>query len=222
MRAMILAAGRGERLRPLTDHTPKPLLIAAGKPLIEHQIDRLRQAGLTELVINLGWLGEQIEQALGDGHRHGLSIRYSREPQTALETAGGIRQALHLLGESAFMVVNADVLCDFPLARLRELEPDGLAHLVMVDNPAHHPHGDFALVDGRLRLDGEPRLTYSGIGVFRPEMFRDLDPGVRPLRPVLEDAIMHDQVSAELHRGHWVDIGTPERLRELAEGFRFS
>jgi len=209
-------------MRPLTDHTPKPLLEAGGKALIVHQIERLRQAGLTEIVINLGWLGEQIEHALGDGAAHGVRIEYSIEPPGALETAGGIVHALARLGNSPFLVTNADIYCDFPLARLRQFEPEGLAHLVMIENPSHHSHGDFALGDGRLRLSGEPRLTYSGIGVFRPEMFRDLSPGVRPLRPVLEAAIARGQISAELHRGQWLDIGTPDRLQQLAASFASS
>ncbi|MFU8877831.1 MAG: nucleotidyltransferase family protein, partial [Wenzhouxiangellaceae bacterium] len=165
MQAMILAAGRGERMRPLTDSTPKPLLELHGKPLIAHRIEALAAAGFRQLVINLGWLGGQIEAALGDGSRFGVTIEYSREPPGALETAGGIRHALPLLGGPSFLVVNADVLCDFPLETLHGREPEGLAHLVMVENPDHHRRGDFALVDGRLRLEGEPRLTYSGIGV---------------------------------------------------------
>ncbi|MDT8448874.1 MAG: nucleotidyltransferase family protein [Wenzhouxiangellaceae bacterium] len=215
MRAMILAAGRGERMRPLTDETPKPLLEAGGKPLIVRQIERLRAAGFVELVVNLGWLGERIEQALGAGDRFGVSIRYSHEPPGALETAGGIRHALALLGDAPFLVCNGDVVCDFPLERLRALEPAGLAHLVLVPNPAHHPEGDFALHDSRLALAGRERYTYGGIGVFSPAMFEPLVPGVRPLRPVLEQAIAAGGVTGEVHRGEWMDIGTPERLEAL-------
>jgi len=216
MRAMILAAGRGERMRPLTDHTPKPLLRAGGKPLIAHQVERLRAAGIVHLVINVAWRGRLIENELGDGAALGVNIRYSREPEGALETAGGIHHALGLLGADPFVVVNSDVHCDFPIARLAELNPAGHAHLVLVDNPPHHPEGDFALAgDGRVTDTGHPRFTYSGIGVFRPEMFAGLEPGFRPLRPVLNSAIAADRVSGEHHAGIWMDIGTPERLVNL-------
>ncbi len=218
VRAMILAAGRGQRMRPLTDTIPKPLLELHGKPLITGRIEALAAAGFHELVINLGWLGEQIEALLGDGQAWAVSITYSREPPGALETAGGIRHALPLLGADPFLVINADVICDYPLQRLRGTIPEGLAHLVMVENPTHHPGGDFSLDGDRLRLGGQSPLTYSGIGVFRPEMFTYLPEGVRPLRPVLEDAIARDEVTAELHAGQWVDIGTPQRLRELDRG----
>jgi len=220
MRAMILAAGRGERLRPLTDVTPKPLLGVGGRSLIEHQIERLKQAGFVELVINLGWLGEQIERHLGDGARLGVQIRYSPEPPGALETAGGIRHALPLLGDAPFLVVNADIYCDFALDRLRALNPTGLAHLVMVDNPDHHPDGDFHLDRDRIELRGEPRLTYSGIALFRPDLFAPLRPGVRRLRPVLETAIAAGQVSGEKHSGRWLDLGTPARLEQLKREFQ--
>ncbi|HKL54078.1 MAG TPA: nucleotidyltransferase family protein [Wenzhouxiangellaceae bacterium] len=212
MRAMILAAGRGERMRPLTDHIPKPLLEAGGKPLIVHQIERLRAAGIEQLVINVAWHGMLIENALGDGSALGVEIHYSREPEGALETAGGIRHALELLGNEPFLVVNSDVHCDFPIARLTGVKPVGHAHLVLVDNPAHHPEGDFALSDGQVVLDGEHRFTYSGIGLFRSEMFAALPPGIQPLRPVLEEAIAAGRVSGEHYPGTWLDIGTPERL----------
>lgn len=215
MRAMILAAGRGERMRPLTDRIPKPLLEVGGKPLIVHQIERLRAAGVKQLVINLAWHGAMIENVLGDGAALGVEIRYSREPEGALETAGGIRHALGLLGDDPFLVVNSDVHCDFPLAGLTGMTPTAHAHLVLVDNPEHHPEGDFALSGGRVMLDGEPRFTYSGIGLFRPEMFAPLAPGFRALRPVLEAAIAADRVSGERYAGTWLDIGTPERLNEL-------
>jgi MurNAc alpha-1-phosphate uridylyltransferase len=210
---MILAAGRGERMRPLTDHTPKPLLLAGGRPLIEHQIRALAKAGFTELVINHAHLGEQIEAALGDGARFGVRVRYSPEG-TALETGGGIFRALPLLGEGPFLVVNGDVWCDYDFARAR-LAPGRLAHLVLVDNPPHHPRGDFALVGGAARNRDEPRLTFGGIGVYRPELFAGCRPGAFPLAPLLRSACDRGAVSAEHHRGAWMDIGTPERLASL-------
>lgn len=215
MRAMILAAGHGERMRPLTDHTPKPLLEAGGKPLIVHQIERLRAAAIDDIVINVAWQAEAIERALGDGAGLGVAIRYSREPAGALETAGGIRHALALLGDAPFLVVNGDVFCDYPLARLTGLELTGDAHLVLVDNPEHHSEGDFALSAGRVSLTGEPRFTFAGIALFRPQTFAALAPGVRPLRPVLEAAIGAGRVNGEHHAGTWLDIGTPERLEQL-------
>lgn len=215
MRAMILAAGRGERMRPLTDDTPKPLLPAGGKPLIVRQIERLRDAGIEQVVINVAWRAERIERALGDGAAFGVRIRYSREPEGALETAGGIRQALPLLGADPFVVVNSDIHCDFPIARLVDRELAGHAHLVLVDNPEHHRQGDFALSGGRLVAEGGPRYTYSGIGLFGAEMFAGLAPGFRRLRPVLEESIAAGRVSGEHHAGTWLDIGTPQRLAEL-------
>jgi len=212
MRAMILAAGRGERLRPLTDSLPKPLIEVGGKPLIVHHLERLAAAGVVDVVINLGWLGEQIPTALGDGSRWGLSIRYSQEPPGALETAGGIVHALPLLGESPFLVISGDVMTDYPLSRLVGFKPSRLGHLVMVDNPAHHPGGDFGLAGERLTMDGDQRFTFSGIGVFSPDWFRDLEPGRRALRPLFEQAIADGRLSAEFYGGYWSDIGTIERL----------
>lgn len=212
---MILAAGRGERMRPLTDHTPKPLLRAGGKPLIVHQIERLREAGIRQIVINVAWRAALIEEALGDGSALAVNIRYSREPEGALETAGGIRHALELLGKQPFAVVNSDVFCDFPLDSLGALAQGDAAHLVLVNNPAHHPEGDFALERGRVIPAGQPRFTYSGIGVFRPALFSTLPRGVLPLKPVLERAIATGKVSGQLHSGTWLDIGTPERLAQL-------
>jgi N-acetyl-alpha-D-muramate 1-phosphate uridylyltransferase len=210
---MILAAGRGERLRPLTDTTPKPLIDVGGKPLIVHHLERLASAGFEQVVINLGWLGEQIPVALGDGHRFGLQLHYSNEPPGALETAGGIVHALHLLADAPFLVVSGDVLCDYPFELLRRPGLDVLAHLVMIDNPPHHPHGDFALqADGRIATRGEQKLTFSGIARFHPDLFAALEPGVRPLRPVLENAIVAGEVSGERYSGSWMDVGTPERL----------
>jgi len=212
MKAMILAAGRGERMRPLTDHCPKPLLQVGGKALIEYHIEALAAAGITEIVINHAWLGAQIESALGDGRRYGVRLNYSPE-STALETAGGIVQALPRLGET-FVVINADIWSDYPFARL-PADPAGLAHLVMVDNPAHHPQGDFALQGDRVVEEGEPRLTFSGIGVYRAELFAALAPGVRPLGPLLRQAMLAGKVSGEDYRGQWWDIGTPQRLAQL-------
>jgi len=220
MRAMILAAGRGERMRPLTDHIPKPLLEVGGKPLIVHQIERLRAAGIVQLVINVAWHGALIESALGDGSSMDVEISYSRESGGALETAGGIRHALGLLGDGPFLVVNSDIHCDFPIDRLTGLSPAGHAHLVLVDNPEHHPGGDFALSGDRVMLSGRPRFTYSGIGLFRPEMFASLSPGHRALRPVLDAAIESNLVTGEHHKGAWLDIGTPARLDQLDRALR--
>lgn len=211
--AMILAAGRGERMRPLTDHTPKPLLTAGGKPLIVHHLERLAEAGFNRVVINHAHLGERIEAALGDGARWGLRIEYSPEGK-ALETGGGIFRALPLLGPAPFVVVNGDVWTDLDFARLA-LAPGDLAHLVLVDNPAHHPGGDFALCHGRVLAEGAGRLTFGGIGVYHPELFRACIGGAFPLAPLLRAAMAHGRVSGEHHRGRWLDIGTPERLQAL-------
>lgn len=212
MRAMILAAGRGERLRPLTDTVPKPLVEIGGRTLLDRHLSALTAAGFDEVVINLAWLGEQIEDFAGNGDRWGLRIEYTREPEGALETAGGIRNALDLLGEDPFLVANGDIVTDYDFARLHGHDPDGLAHLVLVDNPDHHPEGDFHL-DGRLvRNHGGPRLTFSGIGVYRPELFSALPPATAPLAPLLLKAMSHDLVAGEHHRGTWLDIGSPERL----------
>lgn len=216
MRAMILAAGRGERMRPLTDRVPKPLLAVAGRPLIEHQIERLARAGFTELVINLSHLGGLIRDALGDGTRLGVSIAYSDEGGAALETGGGIFRALPLLGDAPFLVLNGDVWTDYPLETIpRSLE--GLAHLILVDNPAHHPEGDFVLQQRRVRAAGRgPRLTFSGLGVYAPALFSDCSGGRFPLAPLLRAAMDRGQVSGEHYRGRWIDVGTPARLQELA------
>ena len=220
MKAMILAAGRGERMRPLTDTCPKPLLRAGGKPLITWHIERLRQAGITELVINHAHLGHMIEAALGDGSPLGVSIRYSAEVN-ALETAGGIRQALPLLGDEPFIVINGDVFCDADLAQLRHsaslLDAAGdLAHLLLVANPAHHPEGDFALDGSRVSAQGPTRLTFSGIGAYHPQLFSALSAGEpAKLAPLLRTAMDEGRVSGKLHAGCWVDVGTPERLAEL-------
>lgn len=213
-RAMVLAAGRGRRLRPLTDRLPKPLIEVGGRPLIVHHLLALRAAGVEEVVINLGWLGAKLRAALGDGRAWGLRLYYSDEGERPLETAGGIARALDRLGPAPFIVVNGDVYTDYPFARL-PAEPAGLAHLVLVDNPPHHPGGDFALNAGRVTADSNPRLTYAGIGVFRPALFADLPPGPQPLAPLLRRAMAAGQVSGEHWRGLWCDVGSPERLAAL-------
>ncbi len=224
MIAMLLAAGRGERMRPLTDHTPKPLLEAGGKPLIVWHIERLVSAGITELVINHAHLGAQIEAALGDGSRFGAHIRYSPEAR-ALETAGGIANALPLLGGEPFAVINSDICCDYDFARLdgcaAAMQASGdMAHLVLTDNPEHHPLGDFGLRDGRV-TDNGARLTFSGIGIYRPALFGDIPHGATaPLAPLLRAQIALGKVSGEHHRGLWVDVGTPQRLAELDKQIR--
>lgn len=221
MKAMILAAGRGERMRPLTDHTPKPLLEVGGKALIEYHLTALQQAGVREVIINHAWLGEQIESRLGNGERYGLQIQYSPEVPVALETAGGIIQALSHLGTEPFIVVNGDIWCDYPMQQLPQ-QLDGLAHLVMVDNPPHNPQGDFCLIDGRLQAEGQDKLTYSGIGVYHPQLFAGLEPGIRPLAPLLKGAMSKGLVSGEQYEGQWLDIGTPERLHQLDTELRTS
>lgn len=218
MKAMILAAGRGERMRPLTDRMPKPLLPVAGKPLILHHVERLAAAGFRELVINHAWLGEQLVAALGDGKRYGVRIQWSAEPE-ALETGGGILQALPLLGDKPFLVVNGDVWSDLPFQTLRR-EPEGLAHLVLVPNPPQHPRGDFGLEQGRVLAESTQRHTFSGIGLYRPELFADQRYGKFPLAPLLRAAMARDLVSGELYQGRWYDIGTPERLAELDRQLR--
>lgn len=217
MRVLILAAGRGNRMRPLTDSRPKPLLQAGGKTLIEHHLLRLQSAGFDDIVINLAHLGAQIEQALGDGSRYGLRIRYSREGETGLETGGGIRHALPLLGPGPFMVVNGDVYSDYPFDRLRPqtLAAADLAHLVMVPNPPQHSDGDFVLRDGRVHDTAGERLTFSGIGLYRAELVVGGDEPAFPLAPLLRQAMRDGRVSGERYDGAWRDIGTPERLAAL-------
>jgi MurNAc alpha-1-phosphate uridylyltransferase len=217
MRAMILAAGRGERMRPLTDDTPKPLLPVAGKPLIVWHLERLARAGFCEVVINHAHLGDQIEALLGDGDAWGLGIRYSPEPPGALETAGGIANALPLLanglGDEPFLVINGDIFCDWDVGRVPV--GDQLAHLVLVDNPPHHPAGDFSLTGCVVGL-GEPRLTFSGIGLYRPSLFAGIERGQSSkLAPLLRAAIAAGRITGEQHSGRWEDVGTPERLAAL-------
>lgn len=217
MRAMLLAAGRGERMRPLTDATPKALLEAGGKPLVVRLIERLAAEGFAELVINHAHLGAKIEAALGDGSRLGVRIRYSPE-RDALETAGGIANALALLGREPFLVANADLYADYPFGRLRGVlrAPDAQAHLVLVDNPPHHPGGDFALAGNRVVNEGAAKLTFSGIGVYRPELFREIAPGARAaLAPLLRAAATLGRVTGEHYTGRWLDVGTPDRLARL-------
>jgi len=217
--AMILAAGRGTRLLPLTAAVPKPLIEVNGKTLIAHQLERLADAGIERVVVNLHHLGNMLRRHLGDGSAFGLEIHYSEEP-ALLETAGGIVQALPLLGDAPFLLVNGDVFSDFDLSRLGSMDEGILAHLVMVPRPAWQERGDFdldaATTSGhRLRLDGPGTLTYAGLARYHPALFRHLEPGFRPLRPVLEAAIAAGQVSAEVHPGLWEDIGTLERLAAL-------
>lgn len=217
---MILAAGRGERMRPLTDRTPKPLLPVAGKPLIEHQIERLADAGFSRIVINHAWLGEQIEQTLGNGERWSLSIAYSPEGK-ALETGGGIHRALPLLSD-CFLVINGDIWTDIDYPSLGIAEGD-LAQLVMVPNPLHNTGGDFVLSDGRLSEEGGGEcLTFSGVGIYRRELFHDCQPGKFPLAPMLRDAMRQGRVGGVLHAGAWIDVGTPERLEQVDSLLRHS
>jgi N-acetyl-alpha-D-muramate 1-phosphate uridylyltransferase len=221
MKAMILAAGRGERMRPLTDTTPKALLTAGGKPLIVWHLERLKRAGVTDIVVNHAHLGSLIEEALGDGGRLGVSIQYSRE-NPALETAGGIANALPLLGADPFIVANADVFTDYDFGALRRVVESGRigasAHLVLVSNPSHNPNGDFFLRDGQVTSESGECLTYSGMGVYSPSLFREIRRGDKaPLAPLLREAITVGKVSGEHYRGRWVDVGTPQRLQELNE-----
>ncbi|MCU7798368.1 MAG: nucleotidyltransferase family protein [Candidatus Thiodiazotropha sp. (ex Myrtea spinifera)] len=213
MKAMILAAGRGDRMRPLTDKLPKPLIPVAGKPLIVHHVERLVGAGFSQIVINHAHLGEMIEACLTDGSQWSIGIRYSPE-EKALETGGGIFRALPLLGESPFLVVNGDIWCDLDFSHLK-LAHDKLAHLVLVPNPAHHPQGDFVLQgDSVSDSDGE-KLTFSGIGIYHPRLFKGCHAGAFPLAPLLRAAMAEGLVTGECYSGHWADVGTLERLRHL-------
>jgi MurNAc alpha-1-phosphate uridylyltransferase len=228
MIAMILAAGRGERMRPLTDTLPKPLLPAGGRPLIAWHLAKLAAAGVRDVVVNHAHLGHLIESTLGDGSAFGLRLHYSPEAE-ALETAGGIANALPLLGDAPFVVVNGDVFTDFPYDALVRAaaamthQPGRLAHLVLVDNPSHHPAGDFALDHGLARAGAEPKLTFSGLGCYRPALFAGIAPGSKAkLAPLLVAAMADGRVSAEHHRGDWLDVGTPQRLAELDARLRAS
>ena len=220
MKAMILAAGRGERMRPLTDHTPKPLLPVAGKPIIEHTLKQLVTAGFTEIVINHARFGQQIEDYLGNGRNFGATIAYTSEGDEPLETAGGIINALPLLGKDAFLVVNGDIATDFPFADLQKIKV-ALTHLVMVDNPTHHPQGDFAIASsGNLTQNGDHRYTFSGIGLYHPDLFSSIPPGKRKLLPLLLEAIAAGKATGQHFSGFWMDIGTPKRLQELDSRLR--
>lgn len=214
MRAMILAAGRGERMRPLTDSTPKPLLEVNGKPLIVYHLERFHDAGITEVVINHGRLGHLIETALGNGDQLGMRIQYSAEGDTPLETGGGIVKALPLLGDQPFIALNADIWTDFD-CKLLPQTLDSLAHLVLVNNPDHNAKGDFALNGGLLRNEGENKLTFSGIGIYQPAMFQGREAGRFSLTPLLREKMNNGQVSGQYYQGVWRDIGTPERLSEI-------
>lgn len=214
MRAMILAAGRGERLKPLTNRVPKPLLEVQGRSLIEWQLRALADAGFREIVVNLSHLGERIEEAIGDGGRLGVRVSYAKEPPGALETGGGIHNALDRLGPEPFAVVNGDIYTDYPFARLRAVKCDW-AHLVLVPNPEHNPAGDFALEGARVRNTGKPTGTFSGIAVYHPRLFADCRPGRFSVVPLLRKAADEQVVTGEWHRGSWSDVGTCERLEAL-------
>lgn len=214
MKAMLLAAGRGERMRPLTLEKPKPLLEVGNRPLIVWHLERLAAAGFREIVINVSWLGEQIEKYCGAGERWGVSIQYSREAEP-LETAGGIVQALPLLGKAPFAVINADIWTDFIFEDLHHRQAASGAHLVLVPNPAHNAPGDFSLVGGRVQHAENDTLTYAGIGVYAPAFFEGCEPGKQPLKPLLERAIDAGTLGGECFEGRWTDVGTPERLTRL-------
>ena len=214
MKAMLLAAGRGERMRPLTDSIPKPLLKVGPRMLIERHLLALAAAGVHDIVVNLSWLGERIRAALGDGSQWGVTIHYSEEGPVPLETGGGIFQALPRLGPEPFVVVNGDILTDFSFATLR-LPPDATGHLVLVYNPAHHARGDFSLEDGRVALPGARTYTFSGIALYRPEFFAGCTAGRFPLLPLFKRAIAARALSGEHYAGAWSDVGTPQRLAEL-------
>jgi len=213
VKAIILAAGRGERLRPLTDTTPKALLEVGGKALIQRHIEALARHGYRDLVINLGHLGENIRARLGDGHSFGVKIRYSVEPPGALETGGGLLHALRLLGEDPFLAINADIVTDFPLARLAGTTPE-YARWILVDNPPHNPEGDFSIVDGRLKraISASACYTFSGIAVYNPRLFNGLQAGRFPITPIIECLAASGKIEAEHYRGLWMDVGTPQRL----------
>ncbi len=227
MKALVFAAGLGERMRPLTDRTPKPLLSVGGKPLIEWHLEKLAAIGVDDVVVNTSWLAEQFPQALGDGSRWGLHIHYAYEGTTPLETGGGMCNALQWLGDAPFIAVNGDIWCDVDFASLPR-EPAGDAHLLLVDNPAHNPRGDFALgAAGHVHSDGDLRLTFSGVGVYRKTLFAhwrdvigdvagtELSPPRFKLAPLLRAAMHRDAVTGMHHRGRWTDVGTPERLQML-------
>jgi MurNAc alpha-1-phosphate uridylyltransferase len=218
MKAMILAAGRGQRLRPYTDSTPKPLLKAGKLLLIEYTIQALVKAGITEIIINIAHLAEQFPATLGNGYQYGINITYSPEQEGALETAGGIINALPLLGDEPFLIVNGDVWTDYDYRILidKPLSTGRMCHLVMINNPVHNPLGDFALTEGLIKSEGEFKYTYSGIGVYHPNLFSGLAVQRLALKHILVKAIADEQISGELYQGDWSDIGTIERLESLA------
>jgi MurNAc alpha-1-phosphate uridylyltransferase len=219
MKAMILAAGRGERMRPFSDRVPKPLLEAGGHRLIEYHLAALARAGVRDVVVNLSWLGERIREALGKGDRHGLSITYSEEGPIPLGTGGGLHRALPMLDGNPFLVVNGDVWTDLPFEGLRC--PDGsLGHLVLVSNPEHHPQGDFGLETGGRVSMAPARLTFAGVSVLHPALFEDCRPGSYPLKPLLDRALAAGRLSGQRHAGSWSDVGTPERLAALDADLR--
>ena len=215
MKAMILAAGYGKRMLPLTEKLPKPLLHVKGKALIEHHLDNLAAAGFKEVVINHGHLGHMIEDTLGDGHKFGLSIIYSPEGPVPLETGGGMTKALPLLGESPFLIVNADIFCDYDFTRIPTLDIDVDAHLVLVNTPDYKTCGDFSLRDGNVLEDESPTLTYSGIAIYHPRILNGAKVERFSIIPRLRNAIESGRVRGTFHRGHWSDVGTPERLLQL-------
>ncbi len=214
MNAMILAAGRGERLRPLTDETPKPLIKVADKSLIEYHLENLANAGIKNIVINTAWLAEKFHQQLGDGSNYGVNIQYSDEKE-AMETAGGIINALPLLGNEPFAVINGDIWCDFDFSSLPELDATIQAHLVLVANPEHNQTGDFTLQDNLVKNNGTNMYTFSGIGIYRAEFFADQKSGTSPLAPLIRKKCEDNLVSGQIHQGIWTDVGTIERLQEL-------
>jgi N-acetyl-alpha-D-muramate 1-phosphate uridylyltransferase len=215
MRVMLLAAGRGERLRPITDTLPKPLVEVAGKPLIVRHLEALARAQLREVVINLSWLGEKIRAVLGDGDRYGVRIAYSEEGPVPLEAGGGIHRALPLLGSGAFLVVNSDIWTDMDFSRIPPLNDDADARLMLAPNPPHHPRGDFGLERDFVVERETDRFTYTGVGVYRPTLFEGCAPGKFPLLPLLKRAIAARRLRGEVYRGEWLDIGSPDRLASL-------
>lgn len=223
MRAMILAAGRGERMRPLTDSTPKPLLTVRGKPLIEYHLEKLAQQGVEQVVINHAWLGQQFEQVLGGGERFGMKIIYSPEPTGGLETAGGIIRALPILGAEPFWLINGDIFTSLDFSELPRELPEGVhAHLLLVNNPAHNTSGDFGVHQGMLQCvtDENQSYTYTGMGLFSPQLFKSYQPGSEQfirLRPLLDHGIANRQITASVITAAWTDVGTPERLSQLQE-----
>lgn len=221
MRAMILAAGRGERLRPLTDDTPKSLVEVGGQSLLERHLDHVRAAGIRTVVINLGWLGDRIVERIGSGRRHGLEVVYSQEGDNILETGGGIFKALPTLGARPFLAINADIFTDMPVPDV-ELADGHLGHLVMVPSPEYREGGDFDIVDGFVRNSSEQSLTFSGVAIYRPELFDGCEPGRFPLAPLLRDAADQGRLSGSVYRGQWADIGTPERLAALRSALQAS